>query len=198
METIAIIERPAPAQCPADTDVLSTDEILVANCLEGAQAAWARFAAEYDAVIRHAVQWTLKHHNISTDNADDIIQDIYFRLIKSEYKLLETWDASRGTLKTWLAVVSRSAAIDFMRTDRTYLFDAIEEYENIQTEEAPLLDLPDIPLHALSTRQKSVLQCIYGQDMSAVEAAKQLDIHPQTVRSIHHTALQKLRATIYH
>ncbi|SIN73662.1 RNA polymerase sigma factor [Halodesulfovibrio marinisediminis] len=197
MEPTIITERSiVSTQCPASTKTNSNDEHLVALCLEGNQAAWNRFVSEFSAIIRHAVSWTLNHHGANADAADDIVQDIFFRLIKSEYRLLENWDSSRGTLKTWLAVVSRSAAIDFVRTDRTYLYDAIEEHEDLKAEMTNFLDLPELPLDVLSTRQKSVLQCLYGEDLSAVEAAKQLDIHPQTVRSIHHTALQKLRAAI--
>lgn len=199
METTTLTERAhVPAQCPTPANTHASDEHLVALCLEGNAKAWNRFVAEYSTVIRHAVCWTLKHHGASVSSAEDIIQDIFFRLVKSEYKLLDNWDSTRGSLKTWLAVVSRSAAIDFMRTDRTYLYDAIEEHEELQAEMTNLLDLPELPMHVLSTRQKSVLQCLYGEDLTAIEAAKKLDIHPQTVRSIHHTALQKLRASMFH
>lgn len=198
METTIITERTiASAQCPAPTKINSEDAHLIALCLEGNQSAWNRFVSDFSAIIRHAVSWTLKHHGVATDAADDIVQDIFFRLIKSEYRLLENWDSSRGTLKTWLAVVSRSAAIDFIRTDRTYLYDALDDHTDIKVEMTNLLDMPELPLHVLSTRQKSVLQCLYGEELTGVEAAKQLDIHPQTVRSIHHTALQKLRAAMF-
>ncbi|MCG8531993.1 MAG: sigma-70 family RNA polymerase sigma factor [Desulfovibrionales bacterium] len=174
------------------------DQALVALCLNGNQTAWNRFVATYGAVITHAVTWTLTHHGSAKDAADDIVQDIFFRLIKSEYTLLAKWDANRGTLKTWLAVLSRSATIDFLRTDRTYMYDAIEEHEHIVDEASTLLDLPELPLNVLSTRQKSVLQCLYGEELTPVEAAAKLDIHPQTIRSIHHTAIQKLRAAMFH
>ncbi|MFA9394616.1 MAG: RNA polymerase sigma factor [Halodesulfovibrio sp.] len=199
MESTIITERTiTSAQCPAPTKANSEDEYLVALCIEGNQNAWNRFVSEFGAIIRHAVTWTLTHHGVATDASDDVVQDIFFRLIKSEYKLLENWDSSRGTLKTWLAVVSRSAAIDFIRTDRTYLYDTLDEHENIKANMSDLMDMPELPLNILSTRQKSVLQCLYGEELTAVEAAKQLDIHPQTVRSIHHTALQKLRAAMFH
>lgn len=199
MEPTITTERTiTSAQCPAPTKANSEDEYLVALCLEGNQNAWNRFVSGFSTIIRHAVSWTLNHHGVATDASDDIVQDIFFRLIKSEYKLLENWDSSRGTLKTWLAVISRSAAIDFIRTDRTYLYDALEDHTEIKAELTNLMDMPELPLHVLSTRQKSVLQCLYGEELTAVEAAKQLDIHPQTVRSIHHTALQKLRAAMFH
>lgn len=199
MEPTITTERPiVSTQCPAPAKITSDAEYLVSLCLEGNQKAWNRFVTEFSPIIRHAVSWTLNHHGAATDAADDIVQDIFFRLIKSEYKLLENWDSTRGTLKTWLAVVSRSAAIDFIRTDRTYLYDAIDEHEELKTEMENILDLPELPLHVLSTRQKSVLQCLYGEELTTVEAARKLDVHPQTIRSIHHTALQKLRAAMFH
>ncbi|MCT4534070.1 RNA polymerase sigma factor [Halodesulfovibrio sp.] len=199
METTIIARQPAaPTQCTTTAKNNTADERLVKLCLEGNQTAWNRFMADYSAIINHAVSWTLNHHGASTAAKDDVVQDIFFRLIKSECKLLQSWDSSRGSLKTWLAVVSRSAAIDFIRTDRTYLYDAIDEQPELSTEMSNLLDLPEVPFHILSTRQKSVLRCLYGEELTAVEAAQKLDIHPQTVRSIHHTALQKLRATMFH
>jgi RNA polymerase sigma-70 factor (ECF subfamily) len=51
-----------------------------------------------------------------------------------------------------------------------------------------------IPEGMLSPRQALVLELLYQRDMTPGEAAEVIGIDPQTVRSMHHKALVKLRA----
>src|SRR3546814_12768168 len=51
-----------------------------------------------------------------------------------------------------------------------------------------------IPDGLLSSRQALVLELLYKRDMTPGEAAEVIGIDPQTVRSMHHKALVKLRA----
>ena len=51
-----------------------------------------------------------------------------------------------------------------------------------------------IPAGLLSPRQELILSLLYDQDMDVAEAAAFLKVEAQTVRSMHHKALTKLRA----
>jgi RNA polymerase sigma-70 factor (ECF subfamily) len=51
-----------------------------------------------------------------------------------------------------------------------------------------------IPVGLLSPRQALVLELLYQRDLTPGEAAEVIGIDPQTVRSMHHKALVKLRA----
>ena len=48
----------------------------------------------------------------------DAAQDVFVRLCGDDYRLLKTYDPARAGISTWLAVVSRSAAIDHVRRRR--------------------------------------------------------------------------------
>ena len=50
-----------------------------------------------------------------------------------------------------------------------------------------------IPDGLLSPRQALVLELLYQRDLDPAEAADLLSVDPQTVRSMHHKALTKLR-----
>ena len=52
----------------------------------------------------------------------------------------------------------------------------------------------NIPEGLLSERQALVLELLYQKDMEVAEAAEFMAVDPQTVRSMHHKALTKLRA----
>ncbi len=50
------------------------------------------------------------------------------------------------------------------------------------------------PAELLSPRQSEILAMIYDRDMDVAEIATTLRIDAQTVRSMHHKAMLKLRA----
>jgi RNA polymerase sigma factor (sigma-70 family) len=51
-----------------------------------------------------------------------------------------------------------------------------------------------LPADLLSPRQREILTMLYDQEMEVAEIAAALKIDAQTVRSMHHKALQRLRA----
>jgi DNA-directed RNA polymerase specialized sigma24 family protein len=51
-----------------------------------------------------------------------------------------------------------------------------------------------IPPGLLSPRQEVILAMLYDKDMDPAEVGKALGIDPQTVRSMHHKALTRLRS----
>jgi RNA polymerase sigma factor (sigma-70 family) len=50
------------------------------------------------------------------------------------------------------------------------------------------------PPELLSPRQREILALLYDRDMDVAEIAAKLAIDAQTVRSMHHKAMVKLRA----
>jgi len=51
-----------------------------------------------------------------------------------------------------------------------------------------------LPEALLSPRQREILALLYDRDMDVAEIAAKLAIDAQTVRSMHHKAMVKLRA----
>src|SRR5690348_11150747 len=127
-------------------------------------------------------------------DVEDLVQEVFVRLCKDEFRLLKTYDSARAGLSTWLTIVARSTARDSLRRRQLPLtpLDAVPETA-LATSGAPpeKLRLPD---GLLSPRQKLVLTMLYDRDMEVAEIATALGVDPQTVRSTHHKAMLKLRS----
>jgi RNA polymerase sigma-70 factor (ECF subfamily) len=127
--------------------------------------------------------------------AEDLAQEVFIRLCKDGFRLLKTYDATRAGLTTWLTIVARSTARDAQRRRRIQgvAIDAVPEaaFAVPPVEPAETLKLPT---DLLSPRQREILGMLYDRDMDVAEIAATLKIDAQTVRSMHHKAMLKLRA----
>jgi len=123
----------------------------------------------------------------------DAAQDVFMRLCANDYRLLKTYDPARAGLSTWLAVVSRSAAIDHVRRRRqaTEALDDVPEAA-VAVEDRHIEKLK-IPAGLLTDRQTLILKLLYDEDRDVSEIAQVLKIDAQTVRSTHHKAMLRLR-----
>ena len=172
-----------------------TDEELrqLEALLGGDKRAWDGFVARYAGVIFAAVRRRLIPAGC-VEEAEDVAQDVFVRLCRADFKLLRGYDSERAKLTTWLTVIANSAAIDHLRRRRrpARSIDEVAEGElSVEPKEPVRIKIPD---GLLSPRQALVLELLYKRDMTPAEAAEQIGIDPQTVRSMHHKALTKLRA----
>jgi RNA polymerase sigma-70 factor (ECF subfamily) len=158
----------------------------------GDSKAWGRFVRSNARVVYAAVQRRLV--SAGRDEVDDVAQDVFLRLCKSDYKLLRGFDPARARLTTWLTVIATSAAIDHLRKRRhaTVAIDDVSEAH--MAVEDPVFERIRIPPGLLSPRQTLVLELLYRKDLEVSDAARIMNVDPQTVRSTHHKALTKLRA----
>lgn len=163
----------------------------LAALVGGDKAAWDNFVRAHARLIFAAAR------SLAGDDAEaeDLAQDVFVRLCKDDFRLLKTYDPARASLSTWLTIVARSTARDALRRKRApqvTLEDAPEPALAVDPiEPAQKLSLPE---GLLSPRQKEVLAMLYDRDMDVAEIAAALGVDPQTVRSMHHKALVKLRA----
>jgi RNA polymerase sigma factor (sigma-70 family) len=166
----------------ADTDL--------ASLIAGSKPAWDGFVRRYAGLILSAVRTLMREGT----EAEDVLQEVFVRLCKDDFRLLRTYDSTRAGLSTWLTIVARSTARDMQRRHRppqSALDDVPERLLAVSDTHAEPLKLPK---NLLSPRQELVLTMLYERDMDVAEVAKTLDIDPQTVRSTHHKAMLKLRA----
>jgi RNA polymerase sigma-70 factor (ECF subfamily) len=133
---------------------------------------------------------------VAHDGADveDLVQEVFVRLCKDDFRLVKTYDPSRAGLSTWLTIVARSTARDALRRRQLAAtpLDAVPE-TLLATDATPPEKLK-IPDGLLSPRQRLVLTMLYDRDMEVGEIAEALGVDPQTVRSTHHKAMLKLRS----
>jgi RNA polymerase sigma factor (sigma-70 family) len=166
-----------------------TDPVDLQALIRGEKAAWDGFVRRYAGLILSAVRVTARHGI----DVEDIVQEVFTRLCKGDFRLLKTYDPTRAGLSTWLTIVARSTARDMQRRRQPAItpIDAVPEILLAVTpEHREKLRLPE---GLLSPRQKLVVTLLYEREMEVPEIAAALGIDPQTVRSTHHKAMLKLR-----
>jgi len=157
----------------------------------GDKHAWDAFVRRYAALIMAAVRGVA----LDGGETEDLAQEVFVRLCKDEFRLLKTYDAARAGLTTWLTIVARSTARDAQRRRRVQgvpIEDVPEAALAVPAVEP--VDRLSYPADLLSPRQREILAMLYDRDMDVAEIAAQLRIDAQTVRSMHHKAMVKLRA----
>lgn len=132
------------------------------------------------------------------EEIDDVAQEVFVKLCRHDFKLLRGFDPARAKLTTFLTVIATTTAIDHLRrqkAQRSGQHQALDEVPEAALSVAPVTpERIAIPDGLLSPRQALVMTLLYARDMEGPEAAELLGISPQTVRSLHHKALLRLRA----
>lgn len=165
----------------------------IARLKRGEKPAWDAFVARFAGIIHAAVTGVLRQSGRDLAEGADLAQDVFVRLCKDDYRLLGQYDPSRAAPATWLTVVARSVALDAIRRRRppsVALDDAPESAVAVAPVEPTRLRIPP---GLLSPRQELILTMLYDKDMDPAEVGAALGIDPQTVRSMHHKALTRLR-----
>lgn len=108
---------------PADLKDVSPDARLVAGIRSGDEQAMAQLYDRYSSIVYSIALRVLG----DTGAAEDILQDVFMQL----WRKPDSFDASRGTLPAWLAVITRNRAIDSVRKRRpeTDIADVIVSVE---------------------------------------------------------------------
>ena len=174
----------------------------VALVQAGEKKAWDRFVENFAGVV-YAAAWRIirmKTGRVSEDDAKDASQEVFLRLVKDDFRLLKTYKPEKASLSTWLTIVARSTAIDHLRRHAPKVqFAPLDE--NLPDAAAPPVFgafdgglMADLPPGLLSESQRRVLAMLYEDDLDVAEAAAALNVQAQTVRSLKHQALIRLRA----
>ncbi|MHC4447463.1 MAG: RNA polymerase sigma factor, partial [Planctomycetota bacterium] len=92
-------------------------EVDLEACVNGSKQAWDAFVERYAAVILSAVRRTVSARvgDSGGHDVEEAAQEVFLRLIKNDFRLLRSFDPQRASLVTWLTLVSRSVAIDYLR-----------------------------------------------------------------------------------
>lgn len=179
-------------------------EFNLAACLAGDKVAWDAFVERFAGVVYSAVRRTIGGRPSVALDGDDLVQDVFLRLVKDDCRLLRCFDSSRASLSTWLALVARSVAIDHMRRRRVETATLDPEAAAAPRAVAPGagagaaagaggIEDAAVPWHQLTTRQRLVLRMLFDQEMTVEHVAALIGVDAQTVRSTKHKALTRLR-----
>ena len=135
----------------------------------------------------------------NTQDAEDIAQGIFLRLAQS------TYDPTRGTIRTFLAVQARSRSIDLVRSrQRQQNILKVNQGDPQQSHDIPTEALyraestqqVQNALAQLSENQRQVLHLAYRDGLSQTEIAEKLEVPLGTVKSWARRGLLKLRQSL--
>ena len=97
------MSRPAP-------DAVVSDALLISAICSGDQPAMAQLYDRYSGVVYSVALRVLG----DTAAAEDILQDVFMQLWRNP----NLFDANRGSLPGWMAVIARNRSIDALRKRR--------------------------------------------------------------------------------
>ena len=157
----------------------------------GEKGAWEAFVRRYAGLVVAAVRGVARE----AAEVEDLVQEVFLRLCRDDFRLLRTYDPARAQLSTWITIVARSTARDALRRHRPVMvpIEAVPESRLAVDPVEPVRRLK-LPEALLSPRQREILTMLYDREMEVAEVATALGIDRQTVRSAHHKAMVKLRA----
>ena len=133
----------------------------------------------------------------STREAEDLVQDTFLEA----WQRAAHYDRSRGSVRAWLMLRTRSRALDRLRARkrrRTVDIDAIEEREAETADPARNVDfqLARQAMQALSDDQRLAMELSYFSGLTMAEIAAKLDTPIGTIKSRMHQAVRVLRKTL--
>ncbi len=138
----------------------------------------------------------------NTSEAEDLTQDIFLILTKEC-----SYDSKRGALRTYLAILTRSRALDRLRArsrNQKRLREQSSDENARVVSENPIEDISQLErshevrqaLQQLSSNEQEVLKMAYYQSLSQSEIASRLNIALGTVKSRSRRGLLKLRQAL--
>jgi RNA polymerase sigma-70 factor (ECF subfamily) len=134
----------------------------------------------------------------SEELAEDVLQDAFVKI----WKNIDAYDASKGTLFTWLLNVARNTAIDKIRSQNYKNTTSIQPLDN----HVSMLDVQsntqtqvehiglDKVVNTLKPEQKIIIDYIYFKGFTQAEVAEALNIPLGTVKTRVKSAINHLRA----
>ena len=154
---------------------------------------WEKFVKEVSPVVFSVLKKTLITAGHAPDEAYDLLQDLFVKLCSDNFRVLKKYDPERSRLTTWLALIARHMAIDHLRRCKKMKVSVDTIPEPVAQEKKSEMNGFTLSLNQLPPRQRLIMKLLYEQDMEVREVASLLEITEQTVRSMRHKAVKKLR-----
>ena len=172
---------------------MTSDVALVAAIRSGDEAAMAALYDRYSSIVYAVALRVLQ----DTGAAEDVLQDIFTQL----WRKPAAFDASRGNMAAWLAVISRNRAIDALRRRRPE-----NDIDNVVVSVEPDLasdadrsraigKVRDV-LQTMAPQQRSALEMAYFEGLTHAEIAEKTGEPLGTIKTRIRTGLLSLRKVL--
>jgi RNA polymerase sigma factor (sigma-70 family) len=184
----------------SDLPLISTppaaEAALVSRLRARDQTAMTEFYDRYSAALFGVIQRIVK----DDDEAEDVLQEALVKI----WHAVDTYDASKGRLFTWIVNISRNLAIDKIRSRQHRVSSRTQELDGslaAQRQAAPEAFRPEhIGLQEITRQlvpeQRQVIDLLYFGGFTQSEAAEELNLPLGTVKTRARTALKVLAKLI--
>lgn len=175
------------------------DADLVARIAAGDEAALSELFGRYAPILLALARRVLG----STADAEEVLQEVFVHA----WNKADSYDRERSSVSTWLALITRSRAIDRLRSRRVAdrVVDSARQeapaaYESPRASAAVLVRERRAriatALGELPSEQRQVIELAYFQGLTQSEIARQEDIPLGTVKTRTLLAMRKLRQAL--
>jgi RNA polymerase sigma-70 factor, ECF subfamily len=174
----------------AAPNLASSDATLLSSIRSGDEHAMAELYDRYSSIVYSVALRVLG----DTAAAEDIVQEVFMQLWRSP----DAFDASRGSLPGWLAVIARNRAIDSLRKRRPES-DINEVVVSIEPDLAGgvewkrALECIRSALASMSSPQRSALEMSFFEGLTHTEIAAKTGEPLGTIKTRIRTGLLTLR-----
>jgi len=174
----------------ADINAMPSDLALVMAIQSGDQGAMGTLYDRYSSIVYSVALRVLQ----DTGAAEDVLQDVFMQLWRNP----GAFDASRGNMAAWLAVIARHRAIDALRRRRPEndIEDVVVSVEPdlaSEAERARTMDKVRDALQTMPSPQRSALEMAYFEGMTHFEIAEKTGEPLGTIKTRIRTGLLSLR-----
>jgi RNA polymerase sigma-70 factor (ECF subfamily) len=174
----------------AASNVVSPDAMLVSAIRSGDEQAMVQLYERYSSIVYSVALRVLGE----TGAAEDILQEVFMQLWRSA----DAFDATRGSLPGWLAVITRNRAIDSLRkrrpeADITDVIVSIEPDFVGAAESSRALEKIRGTLGGMPTPQRAALEMAFFDGLTHTEIAEKTGEPLGTIKTRIRSGLLTLR-----
>ncbi|HXC24909.1 MAG TPA: sigma-70 family RNA polymerase sigma factor [Gemmatimonadaceae bacterium] len=176
------------------------DAAIVSRMANGDEAA---LAVLYDRWMQ-AVYSLAMHLLRDADEAEDVVEETFWQA----WQRAATFDATRGTVRSWLLMIGRSRALDRLRARQRQRDEIVKDSDqllSVAADSDPLLDAEGAErrtlvlqaLQELPDDQRRALELAYFRGLSQTEVAEFLGEPLGTIKTRMRLGMQKLRNKLF-
>lgn len=199
MTTLAVARPDSIRLAASDSTNLVTNETsadagLVAGVRKGDERALESIYQRYGGAVKLMARKVLRDDAL----AEDVVQDVFV----SFWKTPDKFDASRGSLRTYLLTIAHRRAIDVVRSEqaRSRRQETAAPSEGTDLEHEVWVrsqsEMVRQAVAALGEDERKAISLAYFSGLTYVEVAKQLDEPEGTIKSRIRSGMRKLSTAL--
>ena len=177
------------------TTALTTDNTCLSELLKaGSRDAFSELYDKYSPALFGIISRIVQNKAVG----EELLQDIFIKI----WKNIDKYEASKGTLFTWMLHITRNTCIDYLRSvqHKMQMHTQPQLLETLTIPEAAQYKAEHAELKGLAFKlehkYKEVIELLYFWGYSQEEVAQRLQIPLGTVKTRSRMGLQQLR-TLY-